>query len=130
MRVRAIALAALLAVGLVGCTSSTLAVFDRPQVESDVVENAAKAELDPDSTRLLWQGSDREIYAAQRIDNSSSMCMVIVTTDVAEPFVGCGSADRIGVSLGSGEEYILVRFEIGEEADGWEQLAEGLWRKL
>lgn len=129
MRIRAISVAVLLAVGLVGCTSSSLAVFDRPQADSDEIDTAAALELDPTSTRLLWEGDGRHLYAAQHRDNPNGLCLVMVPGgDVDAASAACSPSERVGLGIG-GEEYLLLRSLTGDESPEWERLAEGLWRK-
>lgn len=129
MRIRAISVAVLLAVGLVGCTSSSLAVFDRAQADSDKIDTAATLELEPTSTRFLWDGDDHHFYAAQQRDNPKTLCLVVVPGgNVDAAYAACSPSARVSYGMG-GEEYLLLRSLTGEESPEWELLAEGFWRK-
>ncbi|MBX3094364.1 MAG: hypothetical protein KF680_07500 [Cryobacterium sp.] len=141
MRVGAIAIAALLALGLTGCTNPDLSVFDRPQVESDVIANAADLELDPGSTRLLWDGEEaerdegddrkaRSVYLARQDGEPDTTCLVVASSIAPTVHaMACSPGSHIELSFNS-EQYLFVTTDIDGEADGWERLGKGLWRKL
>lgn len=134
MRIRsitAVALIALLALGAAGCAIADPTVFDRPQVESDRISAATTLHLDPASTRLLWKGEGRELYAAHRVKGTAGLCLVAVSDEEQQsPTAACAPGGRIGLGLPGGDEYLLDQSMIGEDLEGWEPLAEGLWRKV
>lgn len=121
---------ALLVLGIAGCASANLSVFDRPQAESDRISAFAVLQLDPTSTRLLWKGDGRELYAAHRADEVAGLCLVVISDDESQvPAAACSPGGRVGLGLAGGEEYVLDQSMIGEDLEDWERLAEGLWRK-
>lgn len=132
----------MLVLALAGCSASNLAVFDRPQVESDLLGQLEELDVDPQSTRLLWDGTkhpsvyeneernNRLIYLARDAVNPDTTCLIVGNSEAAGFYaMSCSPGGEVYLGIGP-EHYRFVANDILDTADDWEKLAPGLWRGL
>ncbi|MCS5717766.1 hypothetical protein N1027_06415 [Herbiconiux sp. CPCC 205763] len=125
-----VALAAAMAVGLVGCTASgELDVFIRDQTDSDALPASAFPGIGivATSTRLLWVGDEMTIYAAKGSgDNTGRTCLVMVP-EYGGSSAGCGSVLPVTLGVEGEPTYMLSTIDIDAGSDKWTKVADHLY---
>ena len=112
---------------LTSCSATdTLPVFGQPQFEADTMPAGATpnvlADLDADTTRLLWTDAGVSYYAA--LSGSGDQCLVIV--DDLEAVSRCSSNLPITVQ-GSGGARIMLADNLPDDSADWTKVADHLW---
>jgi hypothetical protein len=101
-------------------------VFGQPQFEADTMPAGATpnvlADLDADTTRLLWTDAGVSYYAA--LSGSGDQCLVIV--DDLEAVSRCSSNLPITVQ-GSGGARIMLADNLPDDSADWTKVADHLW---
>ena len=118
----------IVASALTSCSApNTLAVFDQPQSETDIMPVGATANviegLDADTVRLLWTDAGLSYYAAQSTE-SGGPCLVIL--DQLEAVSGCSSTVPVMVQRG-GEATMMLADNLPDDSAGWTKVADHLW---
>lgn len=84
------------------------------------------ADLDANTTRLLWTDTDLSYYAA--LSTGGDQCLVIV--DNLEAVSGCSSTLPItmqGIGSGGGSARIMLANNLPNNSADWTKVADHLW---